>query len=454
MSKTAEIQILDPIECKVSAAVANEIRSEFSFLKEYWIPGPFRKLRKESMHSTLLKNKDGTYCFYTGSLNRVQKILLEKGWEVITNGKIIRVEPVSPFLPGITFRDEQLYAIYTALKQQRGIIQHPTGTGKTLLGCAILSGFWGHPFLWLCHTKDLMYGAAKEIKSFGFDVGLIGDGHAEPLHDVVVSTRQSFVERAEEYGKRFVGVLVDEAHHISAFEGEYARILTAVPAPLRFGLTATMPDKPEAKLAVEGLLGPLLDVVTVNEGNELGIIAKPRIRIVKLPLRRSVSDLKKYADVYSAGVVNNDDLNYSIVMNAKRHVEKGDSVLCIITQIEHGQNLLRWAASTGVKAEFVFGKTDGENRLAVRDALNKKDIHFVICSQIWNEGINIPELNVIMNGAGGKSEIRTLQIIGRGLRKTKEKDEIWIYDWFNPSNKFLISHFGERIGLYCDNEWL
>jgi len=62
--------------------------------------------------------------------------------------------------------------------------------------------------------------------------------------------------------------------------------------------------------------------------------------------------------------------------------------------------------------------------------------------------------NVIINAAGGKSEIRTLQTIGRGLRVTKDKKDVIIYDLWDVSHRFLIEHSGERICTYMDQGWM
>jgi len=60
----------------------------------------------------------------------------------------------------------------------------------------------------------------------------------------------------------------------------------------------------------------------------------------------------------------------------------------------------------------------------------------------------------VFNAGGGKDELPVLQTIGRGLRRTDEKDKVIIYDFFDPSHPYLISHFGQRVTLYMDNGWL
>jgi len=78
----------------------------------------------------------------------------------------------------------------------------------------------------------------------------------------------------------------------------------------------------------------------------------------------------------------------------------------------------------------------------------------IICTSVWKEGLNFPELNVVINAAGGKSEIMTLQALGRGLRVTEKKKFLIFYDIFDPSSRFTVEHFGERLCLYMDNNWI
>jgi superfamily II DNA or RNA helicase len=78
----------------------------------------------------------------------------------------------------------------------------------------------------------------------------------------------------------------------------------------------------------------------------------------------------------------------------------------------------------------------------------------VIATAVWKEGINIPSLDVVINAAGGKSEIQTLQSIGRGLRRTEEKLQVIVVDFFDATHKMLIAHFGERVSLYFDLGWM
>ena len=78
----------------------------------------------------------------------------------------------------------------------------------------------------------------------------------------------------------------------------------------------------------------------------------------------------------------------------------------------------------------------------------------VIATSVWKEGVNIRSLNNVINAGGGKSEIQTLQCIGRGLRITDEKKVVNIYDFFDSGHPYLIAHFGERFCLFVDQGWV
>jgi len=291
-----------------------------------------------------------------------------------------------------------------------------------------------------------VYKQGSNDKSFE---GVIGDKERD----------QGFVEfydlEVENEHNYFVeGVLVHNCHHISSFSGQYAEILQSVLAPVRIGLTATMPKNKEAELAVEAFVGPIIDKVSIEEGQERGIMADIKIKFLKVPISSQIRELRKYSDVYDAGVVNRPAQHVLVVAKAKEHIAKNDSVLIIVNRIDHGDNLLNECNRQKVKAFFARGSTEGAVRLQLKDALNNKKIHCVIATTIWKEGINIPELNVIINAAGGKSEIATLQTIGRGLRITATKKELILYDIMCLDHPYLIAHLGERLAIYSEMGWL
>ena len=143
-----------------------------------------------------------------------------------------------------------------------------------------------------------------------------------------------------------------------------------------------------------------------------------------------------------------------IVELIMKHKRKGDVVLIFVNKIEHGKNLVKIFRKNKTRVPFVYSDMSILERENIKKSLRKRRQKIAIATTAWKEGIDIPSLNVIVNAGGGKSEVAVLQHIGRGLRRAKNKNKVLIYDFFDPSHFYLISHFGERICIYIDNNWL
>ncbi len=457
MLKTKHLIVIrTPIYAECDMELAKLIKPCLSFKQAYWIQGPFRKERKEYEKSYIRKGSKGVCVFWSGLVRHVLEYCATLNIDVdVVDESLEEIMIYEPELPGIEFRKDQSYLINSFLDSPRGILVSFTGSGKTVLGFGILSSFENVKILWLCHKKDLMQQAYDEAKRFGFkSVGRYGDGYKEIEKDLVIATRQSFKTIADQYGHEFDVIVVDEVHHVSDMKSEYAYVLERTPAPIRLGLTATIPREGEHYLTAIGLIGPILQELTINEGAELGILAKPTIKILRVPKNYDLVQHRQYHDVYDIGVVKNLARNILIANTAKKHVDANETVLIMINILEHGNLILEQLTALGVEAEFVHGATDGDSRNALKHALNDGHIKCVICSSVWTEGVNIPNLNAVICASGGKSEIKTLQSIGRGLRKTEEKDQVFIYDFLDTSHRFLIEHFGERMICYSENNWI
>lgn len=458
---TIHIDVENPIICRVPKEEVEPIIPCLSYESQYFRQGRFGKIRTPHRKKVFSGMGPKYWYFHTGLLPRVINhcniLDLETEISGIDNAWP-KLECSPPSLTGITLRNDQLKLINDALANLRGIIKAPTGSGKTILQLALLSCYPKLNSLILAHLSSIVTQTAEELHKFGFkDIQIMGAGHQRaPLRGkILVSTMQTFKRLdPNEYSDYFHMVIVDEAHHVTTTTGTYGTILKNLVAPIRLGFTATLPTAEEAKFSMEGLLGPVIGDLTIQEAGELGILATPKIRLVKSRYNNRIHDLKRYQDVYQEGIVGNRSRNRQIVDVIKEYTEQGKTALVIVQYIEHGQSIQDLAASHGINARFVRGETEGETREKIKKMFIRKRIPCVITTAVWREGINIPTLDVLINAAGGKSELMTLQAIGRGLRKTDEKDEVIIVDFFDPSHHYLISHFGERVTLYMENGWL
>jgi superfamily II DNA or RNA helicase len=410
--------------------------------------------KQETHYRKSLVDRKGI--FLTGFIPRISKYCDENNIEInIDDKNQEHLITKTPGIKGITFREDQQRLISNAIGYGRGYLIAPTGSGKTVIAGGILSACSNYKCLFLCHTVTLVNQAYGDFKAFGLNSLTVYQGETKDLSgSIVIATMQSFINAPEDRFYDFDVVIIDEVHHLSAFDGTYAKILSKLACPIRIGLTATPPVKQEGKLAVEGFLGPLIDSVSLNEGIQKGILVKPKIKIIKVPPNDQIKQLNNYQEVYVKAIVENKIRNRIIMKTVKEYNAAGKSCLILINRIEHGKELVKTAELLDVTVTFIRGQTDSEIRDEVKQKLKTKEFMCVIATTIWKEGVNIPSLDVIVNAGGGKSEISTLQSLGRGLRTFEGKTEIILIDFFDNSHKFLVDHFGERISLYCDLELL
>ena len=357
-------------------------------------------------------------------------------------------------ISGIEFRPYQKELISKALRRQRGVILSPTGSGKTIIAIGIVSMFPKAKVLFLCHSIAILRQTMGEFKKFGFnDVSFVGDGEKDLSGRIVIGSIQSIFTLC--YQTHIFDItIIDEVHHLSGKKTQYFQFMENNLSVIRLGFTATMPTKEESKLCIEGMLGPVIGEYKVEEGIKAGMIARPYINLVSVPPVSAVLELKKYRDIYRKGIVENRPRNRLIMTKTSARVKEGKSVLILVKEIDHGSILKTLGESLfDLDITYIQGSTESDVREQVRKSFSEKEIKVVISTTIWKEGVDIPSLDCVINAAGGKSEIATLQAIGRGLRRTEKKDEVEIIDFLDPY-KFLARHTVMRLQIYVKMGWL
>jgi superfamily II DNA or RNA helicase len=104
--------------------------------------------------------------------------------------------------------------------------------------------------------------------------------------------------------------------------------------------------------------------------------------------------------------------------------------------------------NAGMRTEFVWGAHETWLRSKILDRLTHDKLDVVVCSSVFQQAIDVPELRAIVNGAGGASVIATLQRLGRGTRRAEGKDSFELWDIVDRGNRWLERHSRERIRAY------
>jgi superfamily II DNA or RNA helicase len=364
------------------------------------------------------------------------------------------VETIRTCLNEVILRDYQIDAVIQLLETQRGIAKMATNAGKTVVFAALIKLLGNANALVVVQTKDLLYQTSERLQSYlGREVGVIGDSHFSDC-DICVATIQtlnSFYTRhgVNELRKRFANnkILVsDETHHIA--DNKTFDILMNIPGWHRYGMSGTPLNRGALNdLKLIACTGPVVTEISNAELIAMEFSAVPHIYFHDVPLEATYSHIRwdeHYETAYDQQIVRNMSRNNAIADIAEDAVRTG-TVMIIVTRIEHGYLLLDALEQS---AMFVNGQSEMEDRSRALDRLATGEHIIVIATNIFDEGVDVPAMDTLILACGGKSQLKLLQRIGRGMRKKEGNNILNIHDFIDGSNKHLLKHSEERLHVY------
>jgi len=511
------IRVLNSIECAVTSKNAIWFQHELEFPYVWYRPanpkmGIHQKQRMVYNKSAFSYQKGDVWKFYTGLLPRIKRVCKDSNIELTIQNENLPFEsetkPVMkyPKVHGLTLRMDQLKIIDDLLAAKRGCCVAPTAYGKTVVMLGLISCFPKHRILIMVDKKAIVDQTFERFdEEFADVVKIHGTSKPKEKGRITIATKQSIVNMVknnEIHPQQFDILIVDEVHHVSTFEGQYAKILKFLRAPYRFGFTGTYPDeeKNEQVLSVESFIGPIISEISPQEAEDLDLIATAKVQIVREEKIERFKNMN-WQQTNSEAVVNNYDHNIAVAQASINEMDAGRTVLVFVNTVDHMLNIydmiIEAAPDLTVKkvhssvGREIMNKMDmletslkharqlrndervkeiqkeiNKWRLAIKNLeqntkkqnqykqwLIEKKINGVIATSTWREGVDIPTLDTVVLAAGGKEAQKVLQEIGRGHRMAEGKSHFKIIDFFNPSNKYLIEHFGLRMCGYLDRKW-
>lgn len=378
----------------------------------------------------------------------VQRLGLDLGEEIAVEDKRAIPQPCGPLSAvslRVTLEEHQRQAVLDAERMGQGVIQHPTGAGKSIVIAALVQRF-GVPALILCHRKDLMYQLADTMRK-SLDVpalvGVMGDGQIEPnwITVATVQTASRYIAAGDALSRRIGLVIVDEAHHTSA--DSFAGVLQALSAAYyRFGVSATAHREgdEETELKVTGWLGPVISHLSSSGGVETGRIVPADIYLLEPgPPDPDCSD---WPTAYRTGVVEHRNRNRIVTELAVRSAKKG-LVLILCDRLKHALTIERSFQERGVKYALITGQHDSVWRQRVLDGARSGELDVLIASTILDEGIDLPTIRTLILAGAGKAPHKLIQRIGRGMRASEGKLEVTVFDF---ADKGIATYWDRKEG--------
>jgi superfamily II DNA or RNA helicase len=169
------------------------------------------------------------------------------------------------------------------------------------------------------------------------------------------------------------------------------------------------------------------------------------IHFVEVPNKRGIG--KTYQEIYNNYVVENEERNQKIVDAARQLVQAGRRVLILIVRKNHGK-ILQEMLETDLTVASLDGSNKTEDRLEAIRAMRAGEVNVLIASKIFDQGVDIPELDALILAGSGKSTGRALQRIGRVIRTgPKSKKDAVVVDFYDNC-KYLRDHSRSRYKIY------
>jgi len=209
--------------------------------------------------------------------------------------------------------------------------------------------------------------------------------------------------------------------------------------PIRWGMTGTIPEHDFQEIALLVSIGETVNQLTTKELQELGHLSQCHVNIIQV---QDKGGYKNYQEELKHLVTNPARMKY-IAEAITKLCETGNT-LVLVDRIKAGELLNDFLDD----AIFLSGSDKVETRKEHYEQVAKTDNKIIIATYgIASTGINIPRIFNLVIIEPGKSYVKVIQSIGRGIRKAKDKDHVEIWD-FTSSLKYSKRHLTKRKKFY------
>lgn len=357
----------------------------------------------------------------------------------------------------VLLRDYQVEAINSFLAEPQSIQELSTGAGKTIMTATLCKRAekYGRTIT-IVPNKDLVRQTEADYRLIGLDVGVYFGDRKEYGKTHTICTWQSLNNLGKktkdgtavvEWGDFVEGVncvIVDEAHMSKAdvlkdlLAGPFAQV------PIRWGMTGTIPKEEFEWRSLQVSIGPVVNQLKASDLQAQGVLAACSVNIVQVQDGR---DFGNYQAELKYLLTDSDRLDFMAKLITKA-AEDGNT-LVLVDRIEAGKELV----SRLPGSVFISGEVKSDVRKEHYDEVSGAADKIIVATYgVAAVGINIPRIFNLVLVEPGKSFVRVIQSIGRGIRKAEDKDHVQIWD-ITSSCKFAKRHLTKRKQYYNDAKY-
>jgi superfamily II DNA or RNA helicase len=356
----------------------------------------------------------------------------------------------------IKLRDYQYDVINKFLENPQSLQEVATGAGKTIT-TATLSAMcepYGRTMV-IVPNKSLVVQTEEDYRNLGLDVGVYFGDRKELNRTHTICTWQSLnvldknsydgeALSLAEFAEGVNAIIVDEVHQAKA--EVLTKLLTQnfKNCAIRWGLTGTVPKEDWEFQGILASIGPVINQVSAHDLQNKGVLANLHINILQI---EDVQVFRNYQDEYTYLVT--DPTRLAWIANKVKELSATGNTLVLINRIDTGNKLLELIPD----AVFINGGVKLDDRKEEYDEVRTSDDKIIVATYgVAAVGINIPRIFNLVLVEPGKSFVRVIQSIGRGIRKAEDKDHVEIWD-ITSTCKYAKRHLTERKKYYKEAKY-
>ena len=341
-------------------------------------------------------------------------------------------------------RPYQKRATQKAIARQNGVIKMPCGAGKTITLTNIIRRLQQHTLV-IVHTNFIMSQWVNYFKdNYNYSPGII-QGDNVDIKPITVAMIPTLYRREldKEFLNRWGCIVVDETHRVPA--ETFSSVVNKFPARYRFGTTATARRNDGLTNMIFATLGNIIYNVSASTLSKQKYLTIPTVKLITTDFRWPKKPL--YQQIVK-GLVTNFERNFLVV--DKIHGESNRFNLVLSNRIEHLENLVSLYSQRSDNYELITGKMKKRERDNIIERMLQGELNVIFATQLADEGLDIPNLDVIHLTFPTKADGIIEQRIGRTQRFKEVKPTV--YDYADINVPILYNHFQHRLNLYHNLE--
>ena len=359
----------------------------------------------------------------------------------------------------IRLRDDQVDVINKFLENPQCIQEIATGFGKTITTATLskICEKYGRTIT-IVPNKSLVEQTEEDFVNCKLDVGVYYGDRKDLNKTHTICTWQSLnildknsknwdeaaCARLEMLLDNVQCVMVDEVHMAKADVLKNLLTRNLSKTPIRWGLTGTIPKAEHEFQSIRASLGEVVNRVAAHTLQESGVLSNCHVNIVQTG---EWKEFGSYAEELKYLVTDSTRMTY--ISNMIRNIAASGNTLVLVNRIDSGKFIIEQIP----EAVFVSGQVKTKDRKEEYDEIKTSDNKIIVATfGVAAVGINIPRIFNLVLLEPGKSFVRVIQSIGRGIRKADDKDFVQIWD-MTAASKYAKRHLTERKRFYKEAKY-